>query len=204
MNAQHLSKSEDWGTPPTLIRLERQVLGRIDLDPASSEEWNFTIGAARYIDAATNGLVTAWVPGAPRPNELDANALRPEAGWDMRVHLNPPGDKRGLRVAAFWCALTGYYDLGWVTAACYVGFSLEQMSRLQRVGARFSPCAFPSLIPDERVPYMRTPDVQSSQPGHASFLTLLSRSRIDVERFCDLGSELGEVATPYRRKATRP
>ncbi len=204
MNAQHLSLTENWGTPPPLIRLERQTMGRIDLDPASDEEWNFSIGAARYIDKATDGLKTPWTPGAPAPDRvLDEHALRAEAGWSMTVHVNPPGDKKGRLVAAFWRALTGYFALGWVTSACYVGFSLEQSSRLQRVGARFSPLSCVTLVPDERVPYMVTRTLQSSQPGHASFLSLLSHSRIERERFCDLGTELGEVVIPYRRKSTR-
>lgn len=203
-NAQHSSASGDHGTPPKLLALERAVMGRIDLDPCSSAKWNMSVGAARYIDEQTNGLVTPWTFGAPRPDEvLLPDQLEAEDGWEMTVHLNPHGDKRGLVPAGMWRALAGYFELGWVSSACWVGFSLEQLSRLQRIGAPFSPIAWPTLIPDERVPYMVTPDKRSSQPTHASFITLLTRSRLEVERFCDLATSLGEVVIPYTRKAQR-
>lgn len=59
----------EWYTPAEFIGLARQVLGAIDLDPASSEQANATVCAGAFFSEADNGL------GLP---------------WHGRVWLNPP------------------------------------------------------------------------------------------------------------------
>lgn len=59
----------EWYTPAEFIGLARQVLGAIDLDPASSEQANATVCAGAFFTEADNGL------GLP---------------WHGRVWLNPP------------------------------------------------------------------------------------------------------------------
>jgi len=57
----HLSQvSFEWYTPPTFIRAVRQVLGEIDLDPASSLEANRVIKAKTFYDQTTDGLTKTW------------------------------------------------------------------------------------------------------------------------------------------------
>ena len=74
-------KSNEWYTPAKYIEAARQVMGRIDLDPASCEEANLTVKATRYYDKTQNGLMQPW--------------------WGC-VWLNPPygfvngGTKRGF------------------------------------------------------------------------------------------------------------
>jgi len=48
MIAQHLSNSGEHYTPPDVIELVHRVLGRIDLDPFSSDEANKTVQADSY------------------------------------------------------------------------------------------------------------------------------------------------------------
>src|SRR5690242_13605881 len=53
-------KSVEWYTPPALLRAAREVLGSIELDPASCELANKTVGASRYYDKQTDGLQQSW------------------------------------------------------------------------------------------------------------------------------------------------
>jgi ParB family chromosome partitioning protein len=50
----------EWFTPPEYIELARQVLGEIDLDPASSDEAQRIIQAAQYFTKADDGLKQEW------------------------------------------------------------------------------------------------------------------------------------------------
>lgn len=54
------AKSAEWYTPPTYIEAARQVLGSIDLDPASCEEANRIVKANRYFTKEQNGLDQEW------------------------------------------------------------------------------------------------------------------------------------------------
>jgi hypothetical protein len=56
----HSSESAEWFTPPRYIQAVREVLGGIDLDPASSRAANRIVGAARYFTAADNGYGREW------------------------------------------------------------------------------------------------------------------------------------------------
>jgi hypothetical protein len=50
----------EWYTPPKYIALARAVLGDIDLDPATSEQAQKTVQAARYYTLESDGLKQEW------------------------------------------------------------------------------------------------------------------------------------------------
>jgi ParB family chromosome partitioning protein len=54
------SKSNEWYTPLHIIEAARQVLGRIDLDPASCRVANETVQATHYYSREDDGLCQKW------------------------------------------------------------------------------------------------------------------------------------------------
>jgi phage N-6-adenine-methyltransferase len=65
----HQSGNYEWFTPPDVVQAARDVLGTIDLDPASCELANTVVHAAKIYTAEDNGL---------------------DQPWQGRVFLNPP------------------------------------------------------------------------------------------------------------------
>lgn len=87
------SVTVEWYTPARYIDAAREVLGGIDLDPASSDLANKTVAATQYFDEDDNGL---------------------DQNWYGRVWLNPPyGKGTGL----FATKLVEEHAAGRVSAA---------------------------------------------------------------------------------------
>lgn len=87
------SDENEWYTPASYIEAARTVLGAIDLDPASSELANETVGAKTIYTADDNSL---------------------DAEWSGRVWLNPP---YGRMAGDFAARLINEHIQGNVTAA---------------------------------------------------------------------------------------
>src|SRR5262249_39241039 len=67
----------EWFTPAEYVELARQVLGGIDLDPASHVEAQQTVRAKRYFTKADDGLSRKW-PGRVWLNPPYARTLIPQ------------------------------------------------------------------------------------------------------------------------------
>lgn len=88
------SGDNEWHTPASVIDLVRDVLGSIDLDPASNADAQRIIRANRFYTIADSGL--------DRP-------------WTGRVFCNPP--YAAIIIAQFVAKLLAEYRAGRVTAA---------------------------------------------------------------------------------------
>ncbi len=93
LNVHFRSGSEEWYTPPKLITLARDVLGVIDLDPASCEVANQSIQANQFYSIDDDGLALPWFG---------------------RVWLNPP---YGKTIGEWVEKLCFEYETGHITAA---------------------------------------------------------------------------------------
>lgn len=129
--ARHSMDTPEWYTPACFVESARVVMGGIDLDPASHEEANARVRAARYFDKDDNGLT--------RP-------------WHGRVFLNPPGGK-GL-VNAFWRKAILEWLAGRVDQLVWIGYSLEQLQTLQQAGASDTPLSFPTCFTSKRIAFV--------------------------------------------------
>lgn len=81
---QHSSESVEWYSPEKIVEPSREVLGGIELDPASCELANKVIRAERFFTVEDDGLAQPW--------EARTLFLNPPYGW----HDYPGGTPRAL------------------------------------------------------------------------------------------------------------
>ena len=109
----------EWYTPAEYIEATRDVLGTIDLDPASSAVAQKTVRAKRYFSKKDNGL---------------------EQEWHGRVWLNPPYSQPDI--AHFVAKLLGEIEAGRVTAAIMLTHNNTDTAWFHRVAARADAVCF--------------------------------------------------------------
>jgi hypothetical protein len=97
----HANESIEWFTPEDIIAAAREVMGAIELDPASCEQANGVVRATNYFTSENDGLTQEW---------------------HGRVWMNPPyGKDDGESNQARWLAkLIGEFQSGRVTEACAI------------------------------------------------------------------------------------
>lgn len=95
------SESNEYYTPPAYIEAARQVMGGIDLDPASCENAQRTVQAAMYYSEQDDGLLQ---------------------DWRGRVWMNPPYGKVGNESSqGYWAQyLISQHEKGNVTEAVFL------------------------------------------------------------------------------------
>lgn len=160
------SASNEYYTPLPILDAARELLGAIDLDPASSEDANRTVRAARYYAQDEDGLAQPW------------------AG---RVWLNPPyGIEGGESNQARWSRrLLAEYAAGAVTEALLLVNAVP--------GNRwFVPLKRHAIcFPDERVRFSHPlRPSERSQPTQSNAIVYLGPQ---VARFAAIFERFGAV-----------
>lgn len=163
-SALHSKKTVKWGTPAHIVTCGRQLLdNQIDLDPASSEQFNKIIQATCYYTETINGL-----------NQI----------WMGNTFVNPPG---GL-IKDFWLKLIESILKGWVEKAFWVGFSVEQLCVLADLD--YHPLDFSICILRKRIAFNTEQLTKGESPAHGNYVTGLG---VDKVLFSKLFDSQGKV-----------
>lgn len=158
------STSNEWYTPAPFIEAAREVMERIDLDPASCEYANRTVRALVFFTQEDDGL---------------------SSEWHGNVWLNPPyGRDDGESNQAIWSRrLMDEYAAGRVTQAILLVNAVPGNSW-------FVPLKrFPICFPDSRIRFYNE-DTEAGQPTHSNALIYFGPNR---DRFEEVFSRFGAV-----------
>jgi hypothetical protein len=164
------STNNEWYTPARYVDAARELMGGIDVDPASNPMANETIRATTYYTQETDGLAH---------------------DWHGRVWLNPPygfaeGGKSNQEI---WSAR--------LIAQYWAGITHEAVLLVNAVTDRtwFAPLwDFPICFTDHRIRFYNQ-DTEAGQPTHGNVLVYLGP---EVARFTAVFSAFGHIVVPWR------
>lgn len=161
------SKSNEWYTPRRYIRAIREVLGCIDIDPASCALANQVVQASVYYDRETDGLAHDW-PG--------------------KIYLNPPYGRTAGHVSnqEVWIKqLIKQYQAGITKEAILLVNASTDTNWFQLLWA------YPICLTDHRIHFWSRDGGQGSTHGSAfayfgsnpqQFITVFSQFGVVVQR----------------------
>lgn len=168
-HVSHNGGENEWYTPQDIIEAARNTMGGIDLDPATSEMANQTVGAQMIFTEDDNGLQKHWPP--------------------CRIWMNPPYAQP--LIAQFSTKLREAVENG--AMAVVLLNNATETAWFQELMIVCSAICFPS----SRVRFV-APDGRLSQPLQGQAILYFGTDPAKFTRaFADLGftSELGEAAT---------
>lgn len=168
----------EFGTDPRIINAARLAMGRIDLDPASSDHWNQTIQATWFFTKSDNSLDKFWYkPGIKSPSRVwmnhpfhggwkacDENCKRKSCTKRGHIYEDIPSN-------ADWIdKLVLEYNLGHVEEACCITFASTSE-------AWFQPLAhFPQCYLSPRTNYYKPDGTLLEGVTKGSVVTYLGRN----------------------------
>lgn len=171
------SKSDRWYTPEWIIKLAKDVMGQIDIDPCSDESANSRVGARHFLtDYHQN-----W-----------GQSFRP-----LSAFVNPPGGKTENRSnqGLVWAHGIEQIEAGNLKEMFFLAFSVEGLQVTQRYDKPMG--AYPTLHPPKRLPFI---DGATGEPvkGNlgASALIYVPGTVDNSDRFLALGSKFGSLQVP--------
>lgn len=133
----HNSGNNEWYTPEEYINAARSVMGRIDLDPATSEIANRVVKADEYFTAEDNGL---------------------DQHWTGKVWMNPPYSDD--LIGGFAEKIAKHFEDGDVTEAIVLVNNGTETRWFQRMAQVASCICFPKT----RVKFWRPQDEKTASP----------------------------------------
>lgn len=170
--ALYSSQSVEWYTPAEYIDAVRAVLGQIDLDPASCEQANHTVGATRIFTEADDGL---------------------SRDWFGRVFLNPPYGMQGKEsLAGLFCRKAIDELQKQNIDACIILVNAVHSQEWQRPLYKFPVC-----LVDHRIKFVSGDGAPNQNPTYQNaFFYLGTDFDAFAREFADSGFVL---VSPYSR-----
>lgn len=165
-------ESEEYYTPARYVEAAREVMGVIDLDPASCERAQEWIGAETFYTVADDGLKRRWLG---------------------RIWLNPPYSKTGNRSNQdIWSAqLIEQYRAGNVTEAILLVKSAMGYKWFENLW-----CSWPTCFARKRISFIRSNGDDKGQSKMGTAFLYLGQN---VERFVEVFRQFGRVILPEER-----
>lgn len=194
---RHSSESAEHYTPRDIVNRAREVLGPIDLDPASCIEANEWIRAARYFTREDDGFIRPWAgrvflnpPGGLSDNQQ--RPVKPKCRETGACGMPPGHTHEGVEASQkkWWFKLAREYALGSVTSAIFVCFSVEllQNTQVDTPDGLSLPLDHSLCFPTRRVAYVKPGGAVGAQPPHASCIVYLGDQTAKFARaFASLG-----------------
>lgn len=181
MNIQHSSRNDDWMTPHWVIDLVKNVLGEIELDPASSEKANDYIKAKKIYTI-----------------DDDALSLDKWCNVPSTIYINPPGGKLGnkSKTGLFWQKLMQHREQGLINHAIFMCFSIEALQSTQLLTDCLSIGEFPICIPKRRIAFVDPTTNNRNQPSHSNCIVYVPGIVNNYSLFREMFSELGTIMRP--------
>lgn len=159
------SGNNEWYTPPKFIELARQVMGGIDLDPATSEVANRVVQAPKIFTAEDDGRTQQW---------------------NGRVWMNPPYAQPLM--GDFAEAVASKYESGEIEQACILVNNGTETQWFQRMlGAADAVC-----FPKTRIKFIDPEGNPSGAPLQGQAILYMGGN---VAAFTSLFAEEGVVLT---------
>ena len=159
------SGNNEWYTPPKFIELARQVMGGIDLDPATSEVANRVVQAPKIFTADDDGRAQQW---------------------NGRVWMNPPYAQPLM--GDFAEAVASKYESGEIDQACILVNNGTETQWFQRMlGAADAVC-----FPKTRIKFLDPDGNPSGAPLQGQAILYMGGN---VKAFSNLFAEEGVVLT---------
>jgi len=162
-------ESIEWYTPIEIIELARQVMGEIDLDPASSDEAQANIKARHHLTEKDDGLSLPWFGN---------------------VFLNPPYSKtNGRSNQEIWAEkLTAEYQKAHVTEAILLVKSALGYKWFEELWDNWPVC-----FVRRRLSFIKSNGDDEGESKQGTALFYIGNS---LPKFIDAFSQLGRITTP--------
>lgn len=179
-------KSNEWYTPAKYVDAAREVMGGIDLDPASCEMANRTVKAVRYYTKEENGLAQEW--------HAKTVWLNPPYG---RIHPEQKGSTKSYQ-PLFILKLLEAYGRGNIEQAICLTIGTSCFMRW------FQPLwDFPLCFHDGRIIF-DMPDGTQSDFGFGNIIAYLGPNEsLFTEHFSQFGRIVRTIDTPKPKPVMR-
>lgn len=186
----------EYYTPPLWVGLARQLMGAIDLDPASNPIANQTVQAARYYTQVDDGLRHTWAGRVwmNHPFHRGEKACPAKRSQCKKKTCKPGKNRRGHHIDAdipgnaVWInKLVSDYRAGHITEAVIICFNSTSETW-------FWPLLdFPQFHPKGRVHYTKPDGSKADSCTKGSVITYLGPN---ASQFAAIFSAYGKVMFP--------